>query len=99
VDLGVGDPGVVIDDGVNERGPDQRLVSFVAVLAWSRCSVLQPLRSADVSLAAAVGDVSELLDVDVDHRARVVVFVAAHDLTGSDVDVVQPVDPAPVSTA
>jgi hypothetical protein len=95
VNLGVGDPGVVIDDGVNERGADLRLTVFRSWLAWCGCTIPVALRPGHVSPAAAVGDVSEHFDVDVDHRPWVVVFVAANDLTGPDVDVVEPVHPAP----
>lgn len=95
MDLGVGDPGVVIDDAVNERGPDLGLTVFRSWFAWCGGTIPVALRASNVSPAAGVGDVSELFDVDVDHRPGVVVFVTAHDLTGADVDVVELVHPAP----
>ena len=49
------------------------------------------LSPADVAPAASVGDVAELLHVDVEHRAGVVVFVAADGLPSGAVDVGEPV--------
>ena len=45
-------------------------------------------------MAAAVGDVPELGDINVEHLARGLVFVAADRFAGDPVDVAQPVDPA-----
>jgi hypothetical protein len=63
--LGVGDPGVVIDDGVHERVTHLRVVVLVAGLVGGRRPVPVALLAADESPAAA-GDVAELLHVDVD---------------------------------
>jgi len=52
------------------------------------------LDASDVPPAAAVGDVSELLDVHVDQRAGRVVLVAADRFAGVPVDVREPVEPA-----
>ena len=97
MDLGVGDAGVVVDDGVHERGADLRVRGWLRSRSgrrW-RSRLLVALLAADVAPAAAVGDVAELLDVDVEHRAGVVVLVAADRLAGDPVDVGEPVDPAP----
>jgi hypothetical protein len=45
------------------------------------------------AVPAAVGDVAQFLDVDVHELAGVVVFVAAHPLTGGAVEVGQASDP------
>lgn len=45
-------------------------------------------------MAAAVGDVPELGDIDVEHLAWGRAFVAADRFAGEPVDVAQPVDPA-----
>lgn len=68
-----------------------------------RRPILLSLLAADVAPAAAVGDAAvgdaavgdaaELLDVDVDQGAGLLVFVAADRLTGGAVDVGEPVDP------
>ena len=50
------------------------------------------LLTADEPMPAAVGDVAELGDVDVDHRAWMRVLIAADRLTGDPVDVREPVD-------
>ena len=47
-------------------------------LAWCSCPVLLALTTTDVAPASAVGDVAELLHVDVEHRAGMVVLVTAH---------------------
>jgi hypothetical protein len=77
VDLGVGDPGVVAGDGVRERGAHVRVVVPVAGLAGRGGAVPVALGAADEPPAAAVGDVAELVDVDVQQRRGPVVFVAA----------------------
>lgn len=61
--------------------------------------MLAAIDAADEPPAAAVGDVVELFDVDVDHRSWVGVFVAAHDLAGADVDVRGLIQPASHGTA
>jgi hypothetical protein len=93
-DLGIGDPGVVVDDRVDERGPEQRAAVFVAGLVRCRGAVPAALDASDLAPAAAVGHVAELLDVDVEHGAWVIVFVATDGLAGGAVDVGQAVDPA-----
>jgi hypothetical protein len=92
VDLGVGDAGVVVDDGVDEGVAHLRAVPFLW-LPGRRCPFLVALGAADVAPAAALWDVSELLHVHVEQRAGVGVLVAANRLTGRSVDVRQPVQP------
>ncbi|GAB3248132.1 hypothetical protein GCM10027448_11320 [Nocardioides dilutus] len=96
MDLGIGDPGVVVDDRVHERSPDLGLAAGVlrAGAVTGGLPVPVALLFAGEAPAAAIGDVAELLDVDVDHRAGVRVLVAADRFTGDPVDVAEPVDPA-----
>jgi hypothetical protein len=81
-DFGVGDAGVVVDDGVEVGGSDPGFVVLAPLTgpACCRLCVETALHPADVAPAARrrhVGDVAELGDVDVDEGAGVVVFVAA----------------------
>lgn len=91
VDLGVGDAGMVVDDGVDVGLAHQRVAVLVLGLARGGGAVLLALLPADVAPAAAVGDVAELLHVDVQHRPGVVVLVAADQLSGCPVDMRKPV--------
>src|SRR4051794_26421724 len=56
--------------------------------------VLLALLAADIAPATAVGNLAELLDVDVEQVAGVFVLVAANRFTGGPVNVGQAVDPA-----
>jgi hypothetical protein len=85
---------VVVEHGVHERGAQQRSAVLVAGLVRRCRSVLVALPAAGVAPPAAVGDVAQLLDVDVQQRAGGVVLVAADRLTAGAVDVGEPVDPA-----
>ncbi len=79
-DFCVGETGVVVDDGVHEPGSQHRRAASVAWSAGPSGSggpVAVALLFADVAPTAAVGDVAELGDIDVDKRARMVVFEAA----------------------
>jgi hypothetical protein len=78
---------VIVDDGVDVGGSQEWAAVLVAGSVWCRGPVPAALGASDVAPAAAVGHVSELFDVDVEHRARVVVFVAADRLAGGVVDV------------
>jgi hypothetical protein len=89
VDLGVGHPAVVVEHGVHERGPEQRSAVLAAGLVGRRGPVAVARGAVDVAPAAAVGDVAQLLDVDVQQRTGVVVFVAADRLAGAPVEVGQ----------
>lgn len=91
VDLGVRDAGVVVNDGVHERVPKLGVAVLVARLAWGDGAVPPALAATDVALAAAVGDVPELLHVHVNQRPGVGVLVPADGFTGGPVDVGQPV--------
>ena len=64
-DLGVGEPGVVIDGMVEERVPAPLLLVVAA-----------PDRAAELSVAATIGDAPLLLDIDVDEIAWSGMFVA-----------------------
>jgi len=94
VDLGVGQPGVVIQDGVDVGGADQRAVILVPAGADRSGPVAFALGSAQVAPTPTVGDVAELLHIDVDQRPGMVVFVTAHRLASDPIDVGKPVDSA-----
>ena len=91
VDLGVGNAGVVVDHGVDVGLAHQRVVVLVLRLVRGGGAVLLALSAADVAPASAVGDVAELLHVDVEHRAGMVVLIATDRLPGGTVDMGQPV--------
>lgn len=75
-DHGVGDPRVVVDDGMDVGLPQERVPVLVARLLRRLGAVLLGLAAADVA-PAALGDVAELFRVDVDHRPRAVMFLAS----------------------
>lgn len=87
VDLGVGDPGVVIDHGVDECVFHQFVAALVARLSRSRLAIPVALPTADEPPAAAVRNVAQLLDVDVDERARLGKLVTTHWFPSRPVDV------------
>ncbi|KWU67907.1 hypothetical protein AWW71_29450, partial [Bacillus cereus] len=93
-DRGVGEPGVVVDDGVHEPGPE----SWFGVLAPSRVGGGDPvgaaLGDAHEPVPAAVRDIAEFGHVDVDQRTRIGVFVATDRLSGGTIQVGKPVQPA-----
>ena len=81
---------------MHERGAEQRSsvpTARGAVGQRRGGAVAFALLPPDEAPAAAVGNVAELLDVDVQHRARMGVFVATDRLTRPPVDVRQPVQP------
>jgi hypothetical protein len=90
-DLDVGDSGVVVDDGVQERGSGPRFPVCTSKQPWSGSLVPQALLSADEPVPATVGDVAELGDVDVDHRPGMRVLVATDRLASDSVDAREPV--------
>jgi hypothetical protein len=69
---------VVVDHGVHVGGTDPWPVVLAALACPTRsCSGIGlALLSGEELVAAAVGDVAELGDVDVDQRPRMVVLVA-----------------------
>src|SRR6185437_12821981 len=84
VDLGVGDPGVVVQHGVHERGAELWVAVPVAADQAGlghRLAIAFALDASDVAPPAAVGDVAQLLDIDVDQGAGPVVLVAAGGAT------------------
>jgi hypothetical protein len=89
VDLDVGQAGVVIDHGVQVGGADHGPVVLAAAAGAPSggLGVVPALDPAEEAPAAAVGDVGELGDVDVDQRAGVRVLVAADRLAADPVDV------------
>jgi hypothetical protein len=78
-DLGIGQAGLVIDDGVHECGADERSGVLAALAGALRRGdgVGFALLTAEELVPAAVGDVAELGDVDVDQGPGVGVFVAS----------------------
>ena len=79
-DLAVGQAGAVIDRGVDVAVPGPR-------------AGLTSGRAAEGLVPAAVGDVAEFLDVDVDQVTRRLVFGAANHVSGGAVGPGQPVEP------
>lgn len=86
VDLGIGDAGVVVDDGVHERMSHEFVVVLAACQAGSRSRVLASLLAANETPPTAVWDVAEFLDVDVDQRTRGFVLVAGSPVFTSTCD-------------
>ena len=87
VDFGLGHAGVVVDDGVHVGVTEQDVAVFAAGGAGNGPAVDVPRGAADESPAAADGDVAEFLDVDVDQRAGVVVFVATDLFPAANIEV------------
>jgi hypothetical protein len=95
----VGDAGLVVQDGMDKRCPDEwvaeRRLAALPV-RWAGASrFCRPWTPADVTPPAAAGPVAELLDIDVDQGARVVVLVAADLLPGNPADPGEPADLSP----
>lgn len=80
---------------VRTKGVLHQLVAVpVARLARGVVTVPITLLAADKPpTAAAVGGVSQLLDVDMDERARVIMLVSADRFPGRPIDMAQPVQP------
>jgi hypothetical protein len=94
--LAVGQAGVGVDGGVDVAVAQVRPavtdpwpvgVSVGSAVAFTPAA-------AQLAPAAAVGDIAELLDVDVDQLARAAHFIAPDRFAGDPVDVPEPVDPA-----
>lgn len=90
-DLGVGNAGVVVDDGVDGCDTPQWPVAYSAGPVECCGTAVASLDAFDVAPSGAVGHVLDLPDIDVKHGAEVIVFVAARGLTGDVVNVGQPV--------
>jgi hypothetical protein len=84
---------VVVENGVEVGGAGARLVA-ASGQSGRRAFVVSALLAADEAVAAAVGDVTELGQVDMDQLPGMVVLVAADRLPGDPVDPRQPVRPA-----
>ena len=89
--FGIGDTGVVVDGGVDIGLAHQRVPPLVLGLVRRGGPVLLALPAADVTPAPAVGDVAELLHIDVQHGPGVIVFVATDGFPSRAVNVRQPV--------
>src|SRR5690625_3731561 len=86
---------------MDEGGADPGTVVLPALARAVRCrsGVQAALLATDEPVPATIGDIAELGDVDVDHRPRIGMLVTPQRLPGDAVDVGEPVDPAPTSTA
>ncbi len=78
MDLGVGDTGMVVNDGMDVGLAHQRVPVLVLLLVRGGGAVLLALLSADVAPAPAVGNVAQLLHIDMQHRPGMVMLVTAH---------------------
>ena len=81
VDLRVGDAGVIVDHGVDV------VVAEASLAGRTFAATVKPPSS-------SVRDTTELLHVDVEQRAGMVVLVAADRFAGGPVDMAEPVHPA-----
>ena len=97
VDLGVGDPGVVVDDGVQESRC-RSVESEVSRREACQCArrwlpvLLSPVLAPDVAPAPAVGTLRSFLTSSMDHVAGLFVLVTADRLSSLAVDVRESVD-------
>ncbi|MDT5067000.1 MAG: hypothetical protein QOK02_3155 [Mycobacterium sp.] len=87
MDLGVGHPGVVVDDGVYVGVAQDRLMPLIPRHTGHMVAVALALSAAEETPAAAGGNVTEFLDVDVYQRSGTIVFMASDRLSGANVDV------------
>src|SRR5215203_860116 len=85
---------MVIDDGVHEGLAGAGLVVLALRQAGRGPLVQIALLPSHEAMSAAVRDVAELGDVDVDQRSWVRVLEATQGFTGDPIDVREPVDPA-----
>src|SRR5690606_35276689 len=93
-DLGVRDAGIVVDDGVDERGPHLRLPVLASGDVLAVAAIGVALQSADVTVSASVGDVAEFRHVDMDQRSRMRMLVTPERLAGNPVDMGETIDTA-----
>ena len=93
MDLGVGQVGVIIDDGVDEGMSQQRLVMLV-LSRRGGLTVPVTVLTTDMAPVPAIGDVAKLLGVNVDQATGVAVLVTTHRFfPGRSIDLRQPVQP------
>ncbi len=86
VDLGIGQPGVVIDGGVDEPMAGQKMV-MAAGLAAGAVGLAVGLAGgpAQEPVTTPGRDVAQLLDIDVDQVAGMRMLIAADRLAGGPV--------------
>ncbi len=94
MDLRVGDARVIVDHGVDECVTHQRVAVSVLLLAGRRGPVPLALLASDDPPAAAVGNVAELLHVDVDQCAGRLVLVMSGWLARLHLEMREPVQAA-----
>jgi hypothetical protein len=95
VDLGIAQPGVIIDRGVDEPMTVQRVAVAAGPAAGAvGLAVTGPSGPAQEPVATTGRDVAQLLDIEVDQVAGMVVFVAAHRPAGGPVQIGQAADAA-----
>ena len=94
MDLGVRNPGIVVDDSVDEPVSQQLMVILAAGSSGRAATILTALSSSDVAPSTAGGNVAEFLDIDVDQIPGMVVLVAADRPTGDPVNLGQLLVPA-----
>jgi hypothetical protein len=91
VDLGVGDAAMVVDHGVDERVAHLRVVVSVLRFAGGCCAVAVALLAAHEPPPTTIRNVAQLLDVDVDQTAGMVVLVTTHWFPSGPIDMRKPV--------
>lgn len=80
---------MIVDSGVDEAVADHRVAALACVCGG--LPIGGGLLAGHDSVSAAVGDVAELLDVDVDQFAGTLSLAAANDSAGGSVHPAQPV--------
>ena len=86
VDLAIDHAGVVINHRVHAGVAHHRCAAGQATgLVWGGRAIARALARTDVAPSTTVGDVADLLDVDVGKRTGVGVLVGAYDLAGGPV--------------
>ena len=92
-DLDVRDARMIVDDRAKESSPNVGMPGGGVTGAGASGGLLVPpsLLPAQIPPAATIGDVAELGEIDMDHRAGVIVLVAPDGLDGDAVDLREPV--------
>jgi hypothetical protein len=89
---------VVVEDGVDEGCADEWMAEVLVPAAGAVRGgdpVLQTLGTTQVAPASTIGDIAELLDINVNQGPGIVVLVAADRFAGGPVDVGEPVEATP----